>query len=88
MARPFRSRYDAVCADESCGAFLPAGSLIRWYRNGKVYGVHCHTKSESVQAKNGIYREKKQKEFNTPCGHEDYPCCGCYAMVGGELVEM
>lgn len=113
-AKKFRSQFDAICADESCGAFLPKGSWIRWYRNGKVYGVLCHTKLESVQAKNGRYREEEQsvtsrpfftndasvahilrglsegkkpkdfvvepeiqEHFGTPCGHEDYPCCGC-----------
>lgn len=53
-AKKFRSQFDAVCADESCKAFLPAGSWIRWYRNGKVYGILCHTKLESIQAKHSL----------------------------------
>jgi len=114
MTAPIRiSKFDAICADETCGAFLPAGSRIRWYKNHKVYGVDCHTKMESIQGQHSRYREAEQakasrpfftndasvadllealragkkpkdlvepathEHFGTPCGHEDYPCCGC-----------
>lgn len=40
MAKTMISKYDGVCRD--CGAELPAGSLIRWYGRGKVYGMDCH----------------------------------------------
>ena len=42
MARIMTSKYDANCKD--CGAFLPAGSQIRYYGRGKVYGTECHDK--------------------------------------------
>jgi hypothetical protein len=119
MATMIRLKFPGYCADESCGAYLPVGSLARIYRGGKIYGAHCHTKSESIQGEHSRYRENEQiksehrgsrspfltdnasvadilqslregktikdltappparEHFGTPCGHEDYPCCGC-----------
>jgi len=114
-----RLKFPAYCADETCGAYLPVGTLARIYRGGKIYGYGCHTKIESVQGEHSRYRESEQQKgehrgsrspfltdsasvadilqslregktikdltmpepvierYNTPCGHEDYPCCGC-----------
>jgi len=81
-----RLKRPAYCAEESCGAYLPVGTLVRYYGRNGIYGVYCHTKDEGIQGSNGRERERKQREpveldlhehFGTPCGHEDYPCCGC-----------
>jgi hypothetical protein len=36
------TKYEARCAD--CGAFLPAGTKVKWYGRGRVYGLECHEK--------------------------------------------
>jgi len=56
-----RNKFPAYCADESCGAYLPPGSLVRYYGKHGIYGVHCHTKTESIQGANSRYMEEKLK---------------------------
>lgn len=36
---------DAKC--KACNAELKAGWRARWYRNGDVYGVHCHNRDNT-----------------------------------------
>ena len=47
MARTITLKYEAQCAD--CGAPLIPGDRARYYGKGQVYGVDCHTKSESME---------------------------------------
>jgi hypothetical protein len=48
MARKntIRLRWPAYCDEPTCGAYLPPGSLARYYGRNGVYGVNCHTRSE------------------------------------------
>jgi hypothetical protein len=48
-----RLLYPAICKDKCCGAYLPVGTLVRYYGRNGIYGVYCHTKTQSIQAKNG-----------------------------------
>lgn len=59
MARQMKSRYEANCLD--CGAFIPVGTMIRYYGRGKVYGIECHTKEG---ANDGYDRETKAAKRN------------------------
>ena len=90
MAKIIRLKFPAYCADETCGAYLPVGTPVRYYGRNGIYGLHCHTKLESIQGRNSRHMEEKLKKARpvryeiegvtysgTPCGHEDYPCCGC-----------
>jgi len=86
-----RLKYPAYCTEETCGAYLPEGTLVRYYGRNGIYGIGCHTKLESIQGGHSRFRENEQQKarkpvryeigeetyFGTPCGHEDYPCCGC-----------
>ena len=45
MALTITLRRPATC--RQCGAHLPAGSRARWYKNGAVYGLHCHERSHT-----------------------------------------
>lgn len=47
-----RTKREAVCQDPRCGAELPAGSLVRYYGLGRVYGTLCHGK-KTVSNKTG-----------------------------------
>lgn len=57
-----RLKFPAYCAEETCGAYLPAGSLVRYYGRNGIYGIHCHTKLESIQGRNSRFMEEKLKE--------------------------
>jgi hypothetical protein len=37
-----RIKREAVCQDPKCGRELLVGSLVRFYGQGKTYGVECH----------------------------------------------
>lgn len=81
MPRIIISKYDSVCADKNCGAFLPAGSRIRYYGRGRVYGVDCHDRNGRIDNSDqngrdyGVYSSDGRKIGST-CNCEDYPCCG------------
>lgn len=40
MSRTIVTRYPGHCSD--CGADLPAGSSVRYYGRGTMYGTTCH----------------------------------------------
>jgi len=43
MKAPITLKRPAVC--KQCGTALPAGTRAKWYRNGDVYGLDCHTRT-------------------------------------------
>ena len=69
-----RSKFDAECRE--CGSFLPAGSEIRYYGRGKVYGVHCHPDTRKGRSKDYSIYNGRGERIGSSCGCEDYPCCG------------
>lgn len=68
------SKYPAKCADKSCGAAIPAGTKVKWYGKGRVYGFSCHAKPSSAPV-------------SAPCNCEDYDgedyCSACKAAGKG-----
>lgn len=74
MATIITLKHPGECSE--CGAYLPPGTKVRYYGRNGMYGLHCHPRKNA-----GKFIERSQPEreerFNTPCGHEDYPCCGC-----------
>lgn len=80
------TKYDGNCAD--CGAFLPAGTRVKWYGRGRIYGFDCHARPAarnrdtepigqtlSRYDRYGVYTADGRRIGST-CGCEDYPCCG------------
>jgi len=52
-------RRDATC--KQCGAAIAAGEKAKWYRNGDVYGLDCHTR-------------RNREAYRDSYRGEDYPC--------------
>ena len=48
-----------------CGRELNVGDVVL-YEHPLAFCSDCATKKNDDSVK-----------FSTPCGHEDYPCCGC-----------
>lgn len=46
MAKVIKLKYASRCKE--CGVELPAGSRARYYGPGRVYGVDCHSRSDSA----------------------------------------
>lgn len=53
-------RRSGTCGE--CGAELPAGSKAKWYRNGKVYGLTCHTRGDGAVVSRAPYVSWKATE--------------------------
>ncbi len=53
-----RIKREAVCQDPKCGRELKVGSLVRFYGQGRVYGVECHSpakkKQDSLDKQGGV----------------------------------
>jgi len=58
-----RLKREAFCSEETCGAFLPVGSLVRYYGRNGIYGVYCHTKMESIQGRNSREMEHRGSRY-------------------------
>lgn len=71
-------RFDAVCADRSCGALIPAGAVARWYGRGRVYGRGCHD-ADAPEDVREEYRERRYAELEA-ADHEVRFGRGGYAL--------
>ncbi len=86
MARIIALRYEAQCAD--CGAPLIAGDRARYYGKGRVYGVDCHSKSESMErAAERPQALSEEQHHNWSAGRiaSHYDPVGAYAVDGTYL---
>lgn len=66
-------RRPAVC--KQCGASIEAGSKAKWYRNGDVYGLDCHTRRNREAARDSY---RGEDYVCSDRGYED----ACAAAVG------
>jgi hypothetical protein len=76
------ARYPGTC--RRCGGKVEVGQRIRYGGKGQVY----HLKAEcegAAPAEDEAPRRMVAERFGTPCGCEDFPCCGCYGLHGREL---
>jgi hypothetical protein len=58
---------------KQCGAALPIGSRAKWYRNGDVYGLNCHSRKsdagpDGYQGEDYVcsdrgYEERMEREY-------------------------
>lgn len=68
-------KFESLCKE--CGAVISVGEKGRYYGSGRIYGIGCHErKGKETVNKQGFNRDGSER-FSTPCGHEDWPCCGC-----------
>lgn len=61
-----------------CKATINVGDKARYYGAGKTYGIGCHERKGRETVNNQGFNKDGTERFNTPCGHEDAPCCGCH----------
>lgn len=73
-------KFATSCAD--CGTPIMVGEKARYYGPGKSYGIGCHESKGRATVNGRGFNKDGTERFNTPCGHEDYPCCGCHLEVG------
>lgn len=92
MAIAITLKRDATCAD--CGATLLAGTLARWYRDGRVFGLTCHQPSVASPKRTRRTRTAYERGDCSPgavASHYDrrgaYTADGTYLGHGGPRCE-
>lgn len=83
--RTITARFAGTC--RRCKGAINPGQKIRFGGKGLTYhfASECNGEEAPSDRQEREDRQPQRERFNTPCGCEDFPCCGCYGLHGREL---